>query len=50
MKTKNKRVPLSMKRLHSLAVKFCREKKEFNFLQEIEDYLKYVNQHKNDIL
>jgi hypothetical protein len=46
MKIKNKRIPLSIIRLYKLASKFSNGKTA----QTIMDFLKYINEHKNDTL
>ena len=49
MKTKNKRVPLSIIRLYKMAQRYTVENPRKN-TPEIIQFLEYVNQHKNDTL
>ena len=56
MKTKNKRIPLSIIRLYKLGQNFTRKNppspisKVYFQSGIIKDFLEYINQHKNDTL
>lgn len=49
MKTKNKRMPISIIRLYKLSQKFIRENLKSD-LDTITNFLKFINKHKNDEL